>query len=120
MKLRKILSITLATVMLISIFSMNISAEEGGIVYSAVASHNLTANGSVSETLFSVDVEIDENKFTCFDGGNKEYSTEITSVVASYQVATFDGSVGEKLTADYLTDPEAFFALFAKQEEDRK
>lgn len=120
MNMKKLLSILLAVVMLFSAFSININAEDTGITYSAVASHKLSRNGSVSETLFSVDVEIDENKFTCFDGGNKEYSKEITSVVASYQVSTFDGSVGEKLTADYLTDPDAFFALFERQDEDRK
>ncbi len=120
MKSRKILAFLLAAVMLFSVMSISISAEwEPGIVYTGSETHKLTTHGSISETLFNVDLEVNENKFTCFDGGSKNWSKEIKSVVISYQVATFDNTVGEVLTADYVTDPEAFFEIVARQEEDR-
>ncbi len=118
--MKKLVSILLVVVMLTSSLCIATSAEgEYAVTYHGVATHNLTVNGSVSETLFNVDVTIDESKFTCFDGGTTAWDKAITSVVASYQVTTFDGTIGEVLTADYIVDPEAFFAIFAKQDEDR-
>lgn len=121
MKTRKLISVLLAVVMLFSVMSIAVSAEgeTTGYVYSAVAKHDLSRNGTVSETLFSYDLTIDESKIACFDGGSTKYSKEITSIVASYQVTTFDSSGGETITADYMTDPEAFFAVFQRQEDDR-
>ena len=72
MKSRKILAFLLAAVMLFSVMSISISAEwEPGIVYTGSETHKLSTHGSISETLFNVDLEVNENKFTCFDGGSK-------------------------------------------------
>lgn len=120
MNSKRIFSVILSLVLLFSTMSIAVSAEgEPGVVYSATTVHELTPNGSVSEQLFGVDLSIDESKYACFDGGSTKWDKEVTSIVVSYKVTNIDGTEGETITADYLVDPEAFFAVFARQEEDR-
>ena len=119
MKSRKVFSLLLAVVMLFSVMSISVSAEDPGKVYSGHVRHTLSDYGTVSETLFGVDLDIDESLFTCFDGGSTEWTSEITSVVAKYTTSNINGATVEIITGDYIADKEAFFAVFERQSADR-
>ncbi len=110
MKAKKIFSILLVLVML---STMSIYASAENITYTANGSYTIKADQTLNPETFEVVAHVDDSKFSVLDGGSKEYTYEIISLTATYVDLT-----SEKLVADYIADPEAFFEVFAKKEAD--
>ncbi len=111
MKFKKILSLLLVAVIVISALSISVSAAE--LTYTATGRYTVTPEQTLDAESFNLSAVVDQTKIAVFDGGSNEYSYEIISFEASY--IDFDNI---KHTGDYIEDPEAFFAVFEKKEAD--
>lgn len=99
--MKKILSILLVAVMLVSSLGLvYVSAEEStpALSYTVTGSYALDSKTDAQKELFNVDVVIDSSKIAALDGESKAFTYEIDSIVAN--------------GIDYLADPDAFFAAF--------
>lgn len=106
MKTKKILSVLLAIVMIASLMSIGVSAEES-LVYTDSASYAINAKATLNVETFSATLNIDYSKISTLDGGKTDVTGHIISVIATYE--SIDGTVH---SADHVADPEAFFAVF--------
>ncbi len=104
MKTSKVLSIILAVVLLFACTSVAVSAEEPvpALSFEVSGSYALAGNVSVSPTIFSYDLQIDDSKICALDGESKAYTYEMKSLVAN--------------GVDYMTDPDAFFESFSAED----
>ena len=112
MKIKKILSVLLAIVMIVSVMSVSVFAEEP-LIYTDSVSYGINPKATVDATTFSASINIDYSKFSALDGAVVDVTGSIISVVATH--ISYDSSVH---SADYITDPDAFFALFDKVAKD--
>lgn len=99
--MKKILSVLLVAVLLISSIGMiSVAAEEStpALTYTVTGSYLLSGKTNVMKELFNVDVVVDSSKIAALDGESKAYTYEIDSIVAN--------------GIDYMTDEDAFFAAF--------
>ncbi len=108
MKTKKILSVLLAIVMIASVMSISVSAVEPS-VYTDSATYYINSKATLDRETFAPALNINFSKISALDGGTVDVTGHIISVVATH--TSYDGSVH---TADYVTDAEAFFALFDK------
>lgn len=106
MKSKKILSVLLAIVMVASVMSISVFAEDA-LIYTDAASYSVNAKASLDRESFSATLNIDYSKISALDGASPDVTGHITSVVATYTAV--DGTVH---TADYVAAPEDFFAIF--------
>ena len=104
MKTSKVLSIVLAVVLLFACTSVAVSAEEPApaLSFEVSGSYALAGNVTVSPTLFSYDLQIDDSKICALDGESKAYTYEMKSLIAN--------------GIDYMTDPDAFFESFSAED----
>ncbi len=103
--MKKILSILLVAVMLVSSLGLiSTAAEEStpALSYTVTGSYALAKKIDAQKELFNVDVVIDSSKIAALDGESKAYTYEIDSIVAN--------------GIDYLTDPDAFFSAFDSED----
>lgn len=112
MKTKKILSVLLAIVMIASVMSVSVYAESA-LVYTDSATYALNPKAKIDPATFAAALNIDYSKISALDGGTVDVTGHILSVVATH--TSYDGSIH---TADYVADPDAFFALFDKVAED--
>ena len=103
--MKKILSILLVAVMLVSSLGLvSVVAEDStpALSYTVTGTYGLGVKTDVTKELFNVDINIDESKFAALDGASKAYTYELNSVVAN--------------GIDYLVDEDAFFAAFDSED----
>ena len=112
MKIKKILSVILALCMVFSVLSISVSAAPGK-TYTASGSYVVTEEYSFNADSFNLSATVNPDTIYALDGCSHEYTYEVTSFKAVY-VNRDKVSV----TADYVSDPEAFFAVFAEKEAD--
>ncbi len=115
MKSKKILSLLLAVVMLFSVMSVSVFAAP--VVYEASASYTLNTDVSVDPSTFSATLNIDYSKISSLDGGNADVTEAVTAKMVDV-IATYTNIESETITANYVTDPVAFFAIFDLLKED--
>ena len=108
MKSKKILSILLAIVMIASVMSVGAYAEDT-LVYTDSATYYINSKATLNPDNFSAALNIDQSKISVLDGGTVDVTGHVISVVATH--TSYDGSIH---TADYVADPDTFFALFDK------
>lgn len=108
MKTKKILSVLLAIVMIASVMSIAVSAEDT-LVYTDSATYYIKPIATLNPENFSAALNVDQSKISALDGASVDVEGTIVSVVAKH--ISYDGSVH---TADYVQDADAFFALFDK------
>lgn len=108
MKSKKILSILLAIVMIASVMSVGAYADDV-LVYTDNATYYINSKATLNPDNFSAALNIDQSKIAVLDGGTVDVTGHVISVVATH--TSYDGSIH---TADYVADPDAFFALFDK------
>lgn len=99
--MKKILSILLVAVMLVSSLGLiSVVAEDStpALSYTVTGTYALDEKTDASKELFNVDINIDTSKIAALDGESKAYTYELNSVVAN--------------GIDYLVDEDAFFAAF--------
>ena len=108
MKSKKILSILLAIVMIASVMSVGAYAEDA-LVYTDSATYYINSKATLNPDNFSAALNIDQSKISVLDGGTVDVTGHVVSVFATH--TSYDGSIH---TADYIADPDAFFALFDK------
>lgn len=113
MKTKKILSLLLAIVMIASVMSISAFAEDAPVVYDASASYTLTLKTVVDPATFSAKLNLDYSKISALDGGTPDVTAEMVAVIAEYKI-----SEEEIVSADYIADPDAFFAVFTRLKED--
>ena len=112
MKSKKILSIFLAIVMIASVMSVGAYADDVS-VYTDSATYSINSKATLNPDNFSATLNIDYSKISTLDGGTVDVTGHVLSVVATH--TSYDGSIH---TADYVADPDAFFALFDKVTKD--
>ncbi len=103
--MKKLLSVLLVAVMLISSIGMiSVAAEEStpALSYTVTGSYLLSGKTNVMKELFNVDVVVDSSKIAALDGESKAYTYEIDSIVAN--------------GIDYMTDEDAFFDAFDSED----
>ncbi len=108
MKTKKILSVLLAIVMIASVMSISVFAEDVS-VYTDSATYYISPKASLNRETFSAALNINHSKISALDGATVDITGNIVSVVATH--TSYDGSIH---TADYVKDADAFFALFDK------
>ncbi len=113
MKSKKILSVLLAIVMIASVMSISVFAEEAPVVYDASASYTLNKKATIDPSAFSATLNLNFSKISALDGGTPDVTAEMVAVIAEYKA-----SEEETLSADHITDPDAFFAIFTRYKED--
>ena len=99
--MKKVLSVLLVAVLLISSIGMiSVAAEEStpALSYTVTGSYLLSGKANAMKELFNVEVVVDSSKIAALDGESKAYTYEIDSIVAN--------------GIDYMTDEEAFFDAF--------
>ena len=114
MKAKKILSVLLAIVMIASVMSVSVFAEEAA-VYTDSVTYYVKSIATLNRETFSAALNVDFSKISVLDGGTVEVESSITAVKATH--TSYDGSIH---TADYIEDADAFFALFDKVAADVK
>lgn len=112
MKTKKILSIILVIALVLSVMSISVSAAEE-ITYTATGSYIVTPEQTLNPDTFNVTALVDERKIAVLEGGTSDFTYDLISFTASYIDLE-----NEKHEGDYVTDPEAFFAVFEKKEAD--
>ncbi|MEE1504322.1 MAG: hypothetical protein UGF89_08795 [Acutalibacteraceae bacterium] len=112
MKTKKILSVLLAIVMIASVMSVGAYADDVA-VYTDSATYSIKPKATLNPDNFSATLNIDYSKISTLDGGTVDVTGHVISVVATH--TSYDGSIH---TADYVADPDAFFAIFDKVVED--
>lgn len=112
MKTKKILSVVLALCMVFSVLSISVSAAPGK-TYTASGSYVVTEEYSFNAESFKLSATVNPNTIYVLDGCSPEYTYDVTSFRAVY-VNRDKVSV----VADYVSDPEGFFAVFAEKEAD--
>lgn len=112
MKSKKILSILLAIVMIASVMSVGAYADDVS-VYTDSATYYINSKATLNPDNFSAALNINQSKISVLDGGTVDVTGHVISVVATH--TSYDGSIH---TADYVADPDAFFALFDKVTKD--
>lgn len=102
--MKKVISIILSAVLLVSCFGFSvIAADTTSVVsYTVTGSQSLAKTVSVSPELFSVSVTVDSSKIAALDGESKEFTYTLDSLTAN--------------GIDYLEDEEAFFAAFSSED----
>ena len=101
--MKKILSVLLVAVLLVSSLSVLSFAESAtGLSYTVTGSYALDAKTDAQKELFNLDLIIDSSKIAALDGESKAYTYEVDSIVAN--------------GIDYMTDEEAFFAAFDSED----
>ncbi|MBO5066418.1 MAG: hypothetical protein J6D06_09920 [Clostridia bacterium] len=101
--MKKLLSILLVAVLLISSFSIaSVAAPAPGLSYTVTGTYALGKSTDAQKELFNLDLIIDDSKIAALDGESKAYTYEVDSIVAN--------------GIDYLTDPDAFFAAFDSED----
>ncbi len=101
--MKKILSVLLVAVLLVSSFSVLSFAESApGLSYTVTGTYALGSKTDAQKELFNLDLIIDDSKIAALDGESKAYTYEVDSIVAN--------------GIDYLTDPDAFFAAFDSED----
>lgn len=108
MKTKKVLSVLLAIVMIASVMSVGAYADDIS-VYTDSASYFINSKATINPDNFSANLNIDYSKISTLDGGTVDVTGHVISVVATH--TSYDGSVHK---ADYVADPDAFFAIFDK------
>ncbi len=101
--MKKLLSIVLVVVMMLSAMSVVANAEEPGLVVTGSSRINITNKCTFNPDNFNVSLSINEKKIAAFDGESDDFEYEILSI------RTPDG-------IDYNTDPEAFFAHYTAED----
>ncbi len=112
MKTKKILSVLLAIVMIASVMSVSVFAEES-LVYTDSVTYYIKSKATLNPDNFSAALNINESKVSALDGASVDLTGTIVSVTAVHK--SYDGTV---ITADYIEDSAAFFALFEKVKAD--
>ena len=101
--MKKLISVLLVAVLLVSSFSVLSFAESAtGLSYTVTGSYALDAKTDAQKELFNLDLIIDSSKIAALDGESKAYTYEVDSIVAN--------------GIDYMTDEEAFFAAFDSED----
>ena len=114
MKIKKILSVLLAIVMIASVMSISVFAEEAP-VYTDSVTYYIKSIATLNRDNFSAALNINQSKISALDGSTVDITANITSVTAKH--TSYDGSIH---TADYVQDADAFFAIFDKLAADVK
>lgn len=101
--MKKVISLIIAAVMLVSCFGIASVAGETtpAASYTVTGSYSLADNVSVTPELFSVNVTVDSSKMAALNGESKAFTYTLDSLVAN--------------GVDYVTDEEAFFAAFESE-----
>ena len=101
--MKKLISVLLVAVLLVSSFSVLSFAESApGLTYTVTGTYNLGAKTDAQKELFNLDLIIDSSKIAALDGESKAYTYEVDSIVAN--------------GIDYMTDEDAFFAAFDSED----
>lgn len=102
--MKKVISIMLAAVLLVSCFGLSVIAAETAPAasYTVSGSYALAENVEVSPELFTVNVTVDSSKIAALDGESKEFTYTLDSLTAN--------------GVDYLQDEEAFYAVFEAED----
>lgn len=101
--MKKILSIALAVVMLFSVLSVCVSAEEAATVYTGKASVMVAGNNSLNPEDFEIALDLDNGRLGAFDGASTDFTYTLDKIETPFGV-------------NYLTDPEEFFAFYTGDE----
>lgn len=101
--MKKVLSIVLAVVMLFSVLSVCVSAEDSATVYTGKASVMIPGDNSLNPENFEISLALDNNKLGALDGASTEFTYSLDKVETPSGV-------------DYLTNPEEFFAFYTSEE----
>ncbi len=108
MKIKKILSVLLAIVMIASVMSISVFAEDVA-VYTDSVTYYVKPIATLNRETFSAALNVNFSKISALDGSTVDIESSIISVSAKH--ISYDGTV---YTADYIEDADAFFALFDK------
>lgn len=111
--MKKIISLVLVAVMVFSIFAINVSAAP--LTYTVTESASVSAKGTLSKELFSIDVIVDEDQICVLDGDfDKDFK------ISDIYTKTIDSAtVKDPVTAeyyDYYKEPEKFFSIFTAED----
>lgn len=112
MKKLKIISLLLALTMFVVLMSATVTAADT-LKYTKKSKYNVSAEQTLNPENFNITASIDKTKIGVLEGGNINFSYNIISFTATYVDVELN-----KHSADYITEPDAFFAIFEKKEED--
>ncbi|MGN1315798.1 MAG: hypothetical protein ACI4VW_01930 [Acutalibacteraceae bacterium] len=112
MKTKKVLSVILALCMVFSVLSISVSAAPGK-TYTASGSYVVTDEYSFDAESFKLSATVNPNTIYVLDGCSPEYTYDVTSFRAVYV-----NKDKVSVIADYVVDPDAFFAVFAERDSD--
>ncbi len=101
--MKKIVSVLLSVILLLSVFSICVNADSAALTYTSSVNIGVDENCSLDPENFNIDLSINPDKLGALDGATTEFTFSLDSVT------TFSGE-------DYLQDPEKFFSFFTAED----
>ena len=101
--MKKIVSILLSVVLLLSVFSICVNADSAALTYTSSANIIVNSNCSLDPENFNIDLTIDHDKIGALDGNSTDFTFSINSITTPTGI-------------DYLKDPEKFLELFTAED----
>ena len=96
MKIKKLLSVLVVLCILLSLFSLNVSAKKS--VYFGTTSFTISEDMESNSSSLNFEIIINQNKICSLDGYSKDYEFEISKITCK--------------DIDYLTNPDEFLEIF--------
>lgn len=112
MKKSKIISLLLVVTIFVSLIGTTVSAEDT-LSYTTKGTYGVTAVQTLNPDNFNISIDINKTKIGVLEGGSSNFTYNLISFTASYVDVDLN-----KHTADYITEPDEFFAIFEKKESD--